>query len=133
MQITINNYRCFPDPKRVRLDVRPGFIAFLGTNNAGKSSLLRFFYEFQDLFVSATADSRLTQAFKGSQPFNYQGLRHPEEVFSNHNEQGIEIEILTSTSPKFGLRFTVPRAQNVYSAAFIESENLIRDDPRTPC
>src|SRR5256885_1292987 len=50
IELTIKNYRCFSDEKPARISIRPGFTAFLGINNSGKSSLLRFFYEFRDLF-----------------------------------------------------------------------------------
>ncbi len=134
MQLTINNYRCFPDPRRVRIDLRPGFTAFLGTNNAGKSSLLRFFYEFQGLFGTIQDESALTHALKTSHPFpwNSQGLRHPDDLFCNHNDGGIVIEVLASISPKLGLRLTIPRAQNMFSAAFIEGEKAHRYDPNSP-
>jgi ABC-type cobalamin/Fe3+-siderophores transport system ATPase subunit len=133
MQLTISNYRCFPDPKRVRLDLLPGFTALLGTNNAGKSSLLRFFYEFQNLFQTlANPEGPLAQALKSSHAFSFQGLRHSEDVFCNHNHAGVEIEVLTSLSPKFGLRLTVPRAQNVFLAAFVNHAEVYRYQANDP-
>src|SRR3954470_20311110 len=47
--IGLRNYRCFGDePARFR--IREGFSAFIGSNNSGKSSLLRMLYEFRPLF-----------------------------------------------------------------------------------
>jgi hypothetical protein len=34
VEITLKNYRCFPDSKPVRFVMREGFTAFLGVNNA---------------------------------------------------------------------------------------------------
>ena len=49
-ELTIKNYRCFPDAKPARLILKSGFTAVVGPNNSGKSSLLRFFYELRGLF-----------------------------------------------------------------------------------
>src|SRR5690348_1964126 len=51
--LTIKNYRCFADEEPARISVRPGFTAFLGPNNAGKSTMLRLFYELRTLFEMA--------------------------------------------------------------------------------
>ena len=48
--ITIKNYRCFPDQKPLRISMRGGFTALVGANNSGKSSLLKLFYELRGLF-----------------------------------------------------------------------------------
>ena len=45
-ELTLKNYRCFSDESPARFSLRRGFTAFVGVNNSGKSSLLRFFYEF---------------------------------------------------------------------------------------
>jgi recombinational DNA repair ATPase RecF len=50
--LTIKNYRCFEMQHPVRLDMRPGIMSFVGTNNSGKSTLLRFFYEMRPLFAN---------------------------------------------------------------------------------
>jgi predicted ATP-dependent endonuclease of OLD family len=38
--ITVRNYRCFGD-QGATFELRPGFTAFVGPNNSGKSILLR--------------------------------------------------------------------------------------------
>lgn len=50
-RVTLKNYRCFPDAHPCRLDLREGFTGLVGANNSGKSSLLRFFYEFRGAFA----------------------------------------------------------------------------------
>lgn len=41
--VTLKNYRCFADSEPARLRIQAGVLAFVGPNNSGKSSLLRFF------------------------------------------------------------------------------------------
>ena len=51
IELTLRNYRCFPDTRPMRISLGGGLTAFfIGVNNSGKSSLLKFFYEFRDLF-----------------------------------------------------------------------------------
>lgn len=48
--ITIKNYRCFSDSRPARNRLGQGYTALVGTNNSGKSSLLKFFFNFRNLF-----------------------------------------------------------------------------------
>ena len=50
IDLTIKNYRCFADLSPARITIQPGFTGFLGANNSGKSTILKFFYEFRALF-----------------------------------------------------------------------------------
>lgn len=50
--ITLRNYRCFAEHHPATIQIYPGATAFVGVNNAGKSVILRFFYELRDLFES---------------------------------------------------------------------------------
>lgn len=43
VDLVLKNYRCFPSSCPARFSVRSGFTAFVGVNNSGKSSLLKFF------------------------------------------------------------------------------------------
>ena len=116
IDITIKNYRRFPEysPARLRLG---GFTALVGVNNAGKSSMLRFFYEFRDLF-RRIASGEFLNLFSGVN-FNYAGLSDNAEVFSNSNDRSIEIEIYVpdlapdSQIPNLRrLRLTIQRGTN---------------------
>src|ERR1700690_725522 len=94
-ELTIKNYRCFPDAKPVRLIVTPGFTAIVGPNNSGKSSLLRFFYEFRGLFSQlALLSGDFRQVVRGNQGgFNYSAsIADVSEVFSDANDREIFIE-----------------------------------------
>jgi predicted ATPase len=51
LEITVKNYRCFNEAHPARLPLHRGTTALIGTNNAGKSTLLRLFYELRPLFA----------------------------------------------------------------------------------
>jgi hypothetical protein len=95
IDLIIKNYRCFQKPARIVL--RKGFSAFVGINNSGKSSLLKFFYEFRWLFNALSEPSELQSAFQGNgragpgaqgQPKG----ADPQEVFNDSNQRDIELE-----------------------------------------
>ncbi len=96
IDVVIKNYRCFPDSEPARLSIRPGFTAFVGANNVGKSSLLRFFYEFRGLFSQLAQHGTpvMQHAWSGPQGFGeLQDVGDQSEVFSDRNERDIEIEL----------------------------------------
>src|SRR5205809_768774 len=65
IEVTVKNYRCFPETHPGRIVLSPGFTAFLGVNNSGKSSMLRFFYEFRQMFQLATDNSSFVRWLLG--------------------------------------------------------------------
>jgi predicted ATPase len=96
VEITIKNYRCFSDSKPARIVLRKGFTAFVGVNNSGKSSLLKFFYEFRNLFQYLShPNGNFIETLKGnSQEFTLpSSIFDPEEVFCNGNSRDIEIQL----------------------------------------
>ena len=106
IELTIKNYRCFSDEKPARILIKPGFTAFLGINNSGKSSLLKFFYEFRNLFqqlsetgiITFANDMKTIRLVGGlkSQPqnFGFPGeIVDQEEVFCNLNDRNLSIQI----------------------------------------
>jgi ABC-type cobalamin/Fe3+-siderophores transport system ATPase subunit len=92
LDLTIKNYRCFPDSNPARLSVRKGFTGFVGPNNSGKSALLRFFYEFRELFSRVSGDP-LGALHGRNVAFNLAGVSDITAVFSNDNRRSISIEI----------------------------------------
>jgi energy-coupling factor transporter ATP-binding protein EcfA2 len=96
VDITLKNYRCFPDTRPARFTLRKGFTAFVGVNNSGKSSLLKFFYEFRNLFRGLSAVSGVwPEALDGrSASFQFaSSIVDAEEVFSNANNRSLEIDL----------------------------------------
>ena len=58
IDVTLTHYRCFHDASPVRFALEPGkTIALIGMNNAGKSALMRFFYEFKQVLINYPSGS----------------------------------------------------------------------------
>jgi ABC-type multidrug transport system ATPase subunit len=96
IEITLKNYRCFSDSKPAKFSLEKGFTSFVGANNSGKSTILKFFYEFRDIFELLSDQSRLYilidilrgQFRQFKKPLS---IMHGEELFNNTNNRGIEI------------------------------------------
>ena len=89
MEIIAKNYRCFSSAHPLRFEVVDGVIAFVGTNNSGKSTILKFFYEFRDLLGTSFTSTILI----GQQEFNVQfkGVKHQSEPYFKYNTEPLEI------------------------------------------
>lgn len=94
VKITIKNYRCFSDSNPARIIIRNGFTAFIGINNSGKSSLLKFFYEFSNMFSSLSDWTKLRNTLNGeSQSFIFPvEVLDRQEVFFNKNNRDLEVD-----------------------------------------
>src|SRR6266403_2068100 len=104
IQITLKNYRCFPTESPARFEISEGFTAFVGVNNSGKSSLLKFFYEFRDLLnrLSNPGTGDVINGLSTQSAFSWgDSVKDPEELFCNQNDRGLEVdvEILDLPSP----------------------------------
>lgn len=96
VEITIKNYRCFPDSKPAKILLRKGFTSFVGVNNSGKSTLLKFFYEFRRLFkfLSYPTGNLFNVLMGNPQYFDIPpSISDIEEIFCNLNSRNIEIQI----------------------------------------
>lgn len=96
VEITLKNYRCFSDSKPATFTLSEGFTSFVGPNNSGKSTILKFFYEYRDIFklLSDKTDTRaLTTLFRGelAQFKQPDSIMHSDELFCNANLRDIEI------------------------------------------
>lgn len=98
----LSNYRCFPDEVAASVTVRPGFTSFVGVNNAGKSSLLRSFYELRQMFVELSQPQPglwlAGNPNYGAPRLQLSGVPDPTEVFSDSNDRPMRLA--------FGLRGT---------------------------
>jgi len=96
-KITIKNYRCFEDTSPLQIKFGSGgFKAFVGANNAGKSTVLKFFYEFRDLFRRLTEFNRFTQLLGAPDTkfaFDANGIEDHAELLSNFNARDLTIEL----------------------------------------
>ena len=65
IDLTLKNFRCFPDHRPAKITLGDEFVAFVGSNNVGKSSILKFFHEFRVLFsILADPGSLLAALFR---------------------------------------------------------------------
>ncbi len=141
VEITIKNYRCFSDSKPARIILRKGFTAFVGVNNAGKSSLLKFFYEFRSLFQLLSSP---TESFVKALQGNHSSFKLAntvldiEELFCNANNRNIEIQVrlLSSKEPTEEnappvpkqIVITIPRDRNTFIARIDLAEGSVPSD-----
>jgi hypothetical protein len=111
INLTISNYRCFSREKPARLELRAGSTALVGANNAGKSAVLRFFYEMRGLFDALSrTDSPFQMAVGGvAQPFQVR-LADPLQMFSDTNDGDITIRVSMRDRPTLGWTPTVDEA-----------------------
>jgi predicted ATPase len=92
IKIAVQNYRCFGDaPAEVSL--KNGVSAFIGANNSGKSTILRFFFEFRPLFEQLRTDigwiaAALNQGAQFAFPRTITDFR---QVFHKRNDRDLSI------------------------------------------
>lgn len=123
LKLTIKNFRCFSDADPVQIDIRSGVTAIVGPNNAGKSSLLRMFFELRDLFRRSSRDTSFVQAVLAGNrsQFNPAGVPDPKALFHDNNARAITLRVDTPTPPDedlvSGLEFSLEREAPNYSKA----------------
>ncbi len=124
MDLTIKNYRCFPDSNPARISLREGFTGLVGANNSGKSSLLRFFYEFRNLFqgLSAPTGNLIAALRAQNQAFSLMPpMQDFEELFTRTIGRDLEIKVAVEAEVEgsrrpIALVITVPRSTNSWRA-----------------
>ena len=96
VEIILKNYRCFSDSEPAKFSLDKGFTSFVGANNSGKSTILKFFYEFRDIF-NTLSDPKNVVTFGNAligqlPPFKKpSSIAHSDELFCNTNNRNIEI------------------------------------------
>jgi len=137
-ELTLKNYRCFPDSKPAQVRIVSGFTALLGVNNSGKSSLLKFFYEFRPLFELLSGDATAFQMALQRNPRSLgtmPSVADTSEVFCNQNSRDIEVGIRVLDSgpmrqsnslPATGINVTVRRSDKLWVAEIPKSRVSLR-------
>jgi hypothetical protein len=94
MKITLRNYRAFDDRKPAEWQLTDDFRAFVGINNAGKSSLLRAFYEIRPILNIFCGNSGNAQSLIAGRQVvaGFRGVADPTEVFCNRNQRDMSIQ-----------------------------------------
>jgi ABC-type branched-subunit amino acid transport system ATPase component len=97
LRIQLKKYRTFPIDQPAEFTIGHGFTGIVGPNNAGKSTLLRFFYESRHYWERlSSANGNLLVALTqeaGDSSARFNGVYDQVEVFSNLNALGIEIRL----------------------------------------
>lgn len=99
--LTLKNYRPFADDEPLRVQIAPGFTGLVGINNAGKSTLLRFFYEFRNLWNHLQNANGVLNCVNNALTVSPLGVGDPLEVFHRRNERPITI-VLDFDPPAHG-------------------------------
>lgn len=86
IKIAIKNYRCFSDSQFLEFQVKPGFTSFLGPNNSGKTSALKFFYEMRRVFSLLSLDD-ISFHKKGDDELTYLYEYFPPQRGRNKEEK----------------------------------------------
>lgn len=125
-EVTLQNYRCFDRANSARVKIGDGFTALIGPNNSGKSTFLRFFFDFRQLFQSLELNILIQALTNRPQVFPpARGVNSPRELFHNLNEEGITIvleltpdseDINRATTKVESVEINVPRDSNTWSA-----------------
>lgn len=134
LQLTVKNYRCFPDEVPLRFTLAPGFTAFVGTNNSGKSSLLRLFYEIRQAFSQIPNINQLVALSRGANSsFGFsRSVTDVNDFFSNVNDRDAEISFdFCRPQPlpeQFLHRFamSLKRGTGTYTAQFIGNAGVLQ-------
>lgn len=96
LRLTLKNYRAFDHGRPVQWLIDDQFRAFVGINNSGKSSLLRFFHEIrQRLLVLGQAPTQNPSqqiTFGTPTPIGFTSVADQQEVFCNRNDHDMLAE-----------------------------------------
>ena len=100
LSFTIKNFRCFDDSDPVQFELKSGVTALVGPNNAGKSSLLRLFYELRNLLSGAAVDQGAIQGWLQGSPVGTSFLEVPDvsAIFHDGNERPLVLRIECPTT-----------------------------------
>lgn len=101
---SVSNYRCFGENNPLTFTLGPGFTAFVGPNDAGKSTALRFFSELRVLWHHVTTAPAL--AARVNNPQQIESPRHVTDamdIFNDRNALPIRILISLDDAPADGV------------------------------
>ncbi|MBY0271015.1 MAG: AAA family ATPase [Burkholderiales bacterium] len=96
IEVTLSNYRCFKDEAPATFRIGSGFTAFVGQNNAGKSSALKFFYELRDIFTFIGPNGNFINLLRGKPEIvNARGVFEHTDIFCdlNSSQQILQLQL----------------------------------------
>ena len=94
-RLTLRDYRCFRREEPVVIEVHNGFTAYVGPNNAGKSTILKSFYELRPLFQFAQSLLGVWGPnFANRQSVNLlTPITDPSEIINNRRDPALTVEL----------------------------------------
>lgn len=110
-ELTLKNYRCFADEHPLRLSFGRRFTALVGPNNSGKSTVLRWIYDFRHVFNSFTRPGLLADIGGNTFTPNLNGVLDETSIFCDHadNNRPLSFEISPlNAQPQLGKPPAVP-------------------------
>jgi predicted ATPase len=114
--IAITNYRCFSTEETARLQMRRGLTSLVGPNNAGKSALLRLFFELREVFRLLQDHDVLRGWSRGEgRGIAISGVGDQAEVFHNRNRLPVRLAITFPSASRTqisGVELAVERASS---------------------
>ena len=95
LRILLSDYRCFRREQPAVIELTDGFIAYIGPNNAGKSTILKSFYELRPVYQRLT---NLTgywgQQFNSTINISLPApITDPTEIINDRPDGSLSIEI----------------------------------------
>ena len=99
--LRLRDYRCFRRESPAELQLRSGFTALIGANNAGKSALMRSLYELRGVFqrfsqaLTDSLSSGTAVPLAASFGWNIQGpMQDPAEIISERDDAQCTAELV---------------------------------------
>lgn len=125
--LSLEHYRCFTPESGATVEIGPGLTAFVGTNNSGKTTFLRSFFEMRELFGRLGNPGELSNiALRNAYSTTINGVRDPEELRLHGLEGPIRLEVDTgfvSNDQHLRVRLTEQQAPAEFLAEFVFGEN----------
>lgn len=121
----IKNYRCFPDSEPLRFTIGNDWTAFIGVNNSGKSSILKFFYEFRTIFQRLSILQSLCEDIRnGSIAANLIGC-NVSDVCNNANNRKMLVKISLHSNPSNEITLSCDQNTQQFSIVSIFGLDMI--------
>jgi len=116
VKLILKNYRSFYEHNPLIFEINDSVIALVGHNNAGKSFVLKIFFEFRHLFSEILSTPKLVL---GSQsPLVEFNTSHPLKLFYKYNSRPLEL-ILKFETFKLSVSFKRDNPTKIIPELFI--------------